>query len=151
MGLRLEQVGRRGGFPFLVIGRIGECMPKDRRRQGRGIAAERVLQVRPDHPHIGLETVPLGILLAQHGVAGGVLDAGQVDRGSRARRQRAATPVPIPASNTESPAAQGTAAARKTESIPSRKTLFGLQDAQLAAEEAVLGERGGNCTGRRMA
>ena len=90
------------------------------RRHGGEIAAQRILHVAVNDPDRAAEAVPLGVFLGQHGVARGDLNAGDMDLRHRAATQSAATPVPIPASKSVSPLAQGMEAARKTASMPAR-------------------------------
>ena len=61
--------------------------------------------------------------------------------GTRAATQRAATPVPIPASNRVSPGAARDRGGKENRIDSSPIALFGLKDPELSAKEAVLGQR----------
>ena len=151
MGLRLEGIGRGRGAAVLVVGRVGHGMGEGTRHgHGDGILAERIPEVGPDHLDACLEARAPCVLLTQQRVARAELDAGEMH--GRAAGEQAERGHPGADSRLEHRFAPGTGHRRREEHRidAGAEALFGLQQLEAAAEEAVFGERGWHVAGRVM-
>jgi hypothetical protein len=109
-------------------------------RHGDGVPAERVPEVGPDDPEIGLEAVALGVFLAEQRIARAKLDAGELHRGIAGEKAKGGNTGAD--SRLEHRFARGTGNGGGEEHRidPGPEALLGLQDPQPSAKEAILGE-----------
>ena len=79
-GFQHHRRGRR--LALLEIGRVGKGMGHgSRRRKERRAPVQGFLDIRMDDPDAGAAGIAAGILLGEHGIAGGDLDAGDMNAG----------------------------------------------------------------------
>ncbi len=150
VGLRFQKNGRRLDLAGFMERRIGEHVIEGAVRRPVGeIAAQTILHIALNHPQALGHAVALGVLLGQHRITHGDLDAGDVhvgNAGENAQRSHARADAGF---HQRFAGARRYARRQKYGIDPGPVSLLRLENTQAAAEESILGQRRGD-TARRL-
>ena len=143
VGLRLQEMRRGRGFSLVEERRVAHGMGETAGgRHADLVAPHRLAHIGMDHAQAVRDAVPLGVLLADHGVAGGGFDPRQADARIAGEETQGG--------NTGADAGLEHRFARRTghgsgeeHRIDARpEALLRLQDAEAAAEEGIFRQAG---------
>ena len=148
MGLRLEEMRRGGGLALVEEGRIAHGMGE---AAGCGhadlVTPQRLADIGMDDVQTVGDAVAPGILLADERIAGSDLHPGHLDARTAGEQAKCGN-ARADAGLEDAVARLGRHGGGEEDRINAgAEALLGLQDAEAAAEEAVLGEAGRNGAG----